>query len=203
MVRKRHTKPTTERILEKTLQFIDEQDGFQKLHLRKIARLAECAPTTIYRHFHNRENLTWAALACILHRWEQYTRERVPLDVEPEMSFTRFVASQIDFAWEHSGWYQFLWLKPLSGMPPVVVMEHVQNLYASFLGLLITWSGNRLDQPDAQQVGDILYGYLHGKICHLIHGRTVLPDKETIQAAILAKMSTLFTLLVNSYSQEP
>ena len=138
MLRKLHPNPTSERLIEITVNLIDENGGLQGVNLRKIAKLAGCAHTNVYNYFQNFEGLLWAALERILKRWLQYTEEQEQgsPDLEPDTFLARAIASQLDFALEHSGWYRFIWLEPLSGSPPPEVMEILRYHVCGFHILL-------------------------------------------------------------------
>ena len=198
MLRKLEPNPTSERLIEITLQLIDENDGLRGVNLRQIARLAGCAHTNVYNYFQNFEGLLWAALERVLKRWVQYTEERKQgsPDLEPETFLANFTASQIDFALEHSGWYRFIWLEPLSGSPPPQVMEVLQNMQADFLEILSTLSGNTLDHEYMDRVATIIHGYLHGEICKVINGRA--SRREKYRSNIITNTQTLLKLLTSA-----
>ena len=198
MLRKLHPNPTSERLIEITVNLIDENGGLQGVNLRKIAKLAGCAHTNVYNYFQNFEGLLWAALERILERWLQYTEEQEQgsPDLEPDTFLARVIASQLDFALEHSGWYRFIWLEPLSGSPPPEVMEILQKMQINFIDMLKSLSIGTHDHEHMERVSTIIHGYLHGEICKVINGRA--SRREKYRSNIIVNTQTLLKLLTSA-----
>jgi AcrR family transcriptional regulator len=198
MLRKLHPNPTSERLIEITVNLIDENGGLQGVNLRKIAKLAGCAHTNVYNYFQNFEGLLWAALERVLERWLQYTeeREQTTPDLEPDTFLANVIASQIDFALEHSGWYRFIWLESLSGSPPPEVIEILQKMQINFINMLKTLSIDTPDHEYMERVSTIIHGYLHGEICKVINERA--SRREKYRSNIIVNTQTLLKLLTSA-----
>lgn len=187
---------TAERLLDVTLDLIDERGSSRGVNLREIAKRAGCAHTNAYNYFYNLEELFWYALARLLKRMELYMVEKVGLVYDSDQYFENFILSQIDFSFEHPGWYRFIWLEHISGSPPRVVMRYWEKITADFVLVIFALSRKRLTQKQCETVAQIIRGYIHGEICSMLSGKMYHGDRDRIQAKIIVNAQTLLKALI-------
>jgi AcrR family transcriptional regulator len=190
---------TAERLLDVTLELIDKRGSSRGVNLREIAKRAGCAHTNAYNYFYNLEELFWYALARLLKRMEKYMVEKVGLVYDSNQYFEKFILGQIDFAFEHPGWYRFIWLEHISGSPPRVVMQYWEKLQADFILVIFALSKKRLSQAQSESVAEIIRGYIHGEICSLLSGKNYRSDREHIQSRIIKNAETMLEALISFY----
>jgi len=187
--------PTAERLLEVTLELIDERGSSRGVNLRQIAKRAGCAHTNAYNYFTSLQELFWYALARLLKRMEKYMVEKVGLVYDSNQYFERFILSEIDFAFEHPGWYRFIWLENISGSPPRLVMRYWEKIQADFMLVIFALSRKRLSQKQCETVARIIRGYIHGEVCSLLSGKKH-GGRSHEQAAIISNAQTLLQALI-------
>ncbi len=187
---------TAERLLDVTLELIDERGSSRGVNLRQIAKKAGCAHTNAYNYFTSLQELFWYALARLLKRMERYMVEKVGLVYDSDQYFERFIKSEIDFAFEHPGWYRFIWLEHISGSPPRVVMRYWEKIQADFVLVIFALSRKKLSQKQCESVARIIRGYIHGEICSMLSGKKYQGDRIHEQAAIISNAQTLLKALI-------
>src|SRR5579862_9068949 len=82
-------KAVTERIL-RSAGTLFSRHGYQRTSTRDIARLADVSEVTIYRHFENKEDIFWSAIAAslwsILPRMNSLAAKLTLLEPEPALA---------------------------------------------------------------------------------------------------------------------
>jgi AcrR family transcriptional regulator len=184
-----------ERLLDCTLDLIDERGSSRGVNLREIAKRAGCAHTNAYNYFYNLEELFWYALARLLKRMERYMVEKVGIVYDSDQYFEKFILSQIDFAFEHPGWYRFIWLEHISGSPPRVVTRYWEKISADFVLVIFALSRKKLSQQQSECVAQIIRGYIHGEICSMLSGKMHQGERDRMQSKIIENAQTLLKAL--------
>ena len=187
---------TAERLLDVALELIHERGSSRGVNLRQIAKRAGCAHTNAYNYFTSLQELFWYALARLLKRMERYMVEKVGLVYDSDQYFERFIRSEIDFAFEHPGWYRFIWLEHISGSPPRVVMRYWEKIQADFVLVIFVLSRKRLSQKQCESVARIIRGYIHGEVCSLLSGKKSRGNRAREQASIISNAQTLLHALI-------
>jgi AcrR family transcriptional regulator len=187
---------TAERLIDVTLDLIDERGSSRGVNLREIAKRAGCAHTNAYNYFNSLEELFWYALAWLLKRMERYMVEKVGLVYDSDQYFEKFILSQIDFAFEHPGWYRFIWLEHISGSPPRVVMRYWEKIQADFVLVIFALSRKKLSQTQCVSVAQIIRGYIHGEVCSMLSGKKYKGERVQLQRNIIENAQTLLQALI-------
>lgn len=177
------------RLVNVTVEMIEENDGLQGVNLRQIAKRANCAHTNIYNYYQDFEDLLWDVFARIEELWEAEWMPYLQPDLQVEKFIERFARAQIEFALTHPGWYRCLWLEPLSRKPPQHMMDARRQRRDEMARVLIAnYPG--MDVERGNNLFMILFGYVHGSISLLVNGRIYRASadeykEKTIQNTIL------------------
>jgi len=196
MLRKLEQNSTSERLIDAALKLIDASNGIQQVNLREVARLARCAHTNVYNYFQNFDDLLWEVFARLLELWERYVQEHCQADLPPDRILIDFIAAQIQFALDHPGWYRCIWLEPLFRNSPSHILDKFLLLRDQFIQVLMYSSGNRMKAEQIELIENVMHGYLHGEICHLISGRMLVPDTQAYKTMILTNAQAVFGALL-------
>ena len=186
-------KPTAEKLIDITLDLIDQHGGARGVNLREVARRAGCAHTNVYNYFPSLEALLGAALKSLLQRLITFTQSQMAADkVRDRAGFARFLNAQIDFAVQHPGWYAFIWLDPLEGFQvDEEAMQTFRFMSSRFAGIITTLAGPSLTPAQAERASNLLHSYLHGEICKLLNDRYLDHTPEQYRQQILTGCSSL------------
>jgi AcrR family transcriptional regulator len=171
MQKKLERNEMTRRLIDATLQLIEENGGLNNVNLRQIARRANCAHTNIYNYYQNFEGLLWDVIARIGELWLEICTVNFRPGMPIEELVCQFAEIQFDFAIAHPGWYRCLWSEPLSGKPPMEIIEERRKQRYSISLYITQASLGMIDKDQADRLFVILFSYLHGAISMLIDGR--------------------------------
>ena len=180
--------PTAGRLIDCTLDLIDESGGCRGVNLRQVAQRAGCAHTNVYNYHGSLEDLLWAALDAAAARLAQLTEARLKNAGRDRLR--EFLEAQMDFALAHPGWFRLIWLEPLAGTIPKSVLDRLMKMRASWIGLLAGCPPDELEPAVADRFDTIVHGYFHGELCKLISGRTA-NGEETSRARIIENVKLL------------
>lgn len=185
-------------ILETALRLIDENDGIKNVTLRDIAKKIGCAHTNLYNYFDSLDEIFWEALAKVLIMEMDY----VPIDLksegDKEEKLYSCLNSLVDFSMEHPGWYKLVWLETLRGNPSPRVNEILRKPGTKLVETIIQVNNNKLSKENANLIGDILHGYLHGELCKWINNRSFLNSREETKIKILSNLKYLYKLMLHN-----
>jgi AcrR family transcriptional regulator len=168
--KKLDTNAMSERIVQVTLDLIEENGGLQGVNLRQIAHRAECAHTNIYNYFADFDDLLWEVYFRISSRmWQDYS-----LGLEDDLSLAdvvrRVCIPQIDFAIEHPGLYRCVWIEPLSSQPPARLLD-IRREMRDVVALKIRQACPGLTLDQANEIFSVMFSYTHGALSLLVNGR--------------------------------
>ena len=165
------------KLISSAMNLLEKQEGLRGVTLRDIAKNAGCAHTNVYNYFSNYPELIWAVFLEILQKLVADTEIYLHTPSSPRQNFNVFIASQVDFALAHPGWYRLLWLEKLPEDPPPEIMNFMRNLNRIFLEQIQQRLGKNVGKPKLQWIGDLVHGFLHGQICKMISSRTLKTQK--------------------------
>lgn len=183
-------------VIETALQLIDEKGGIKDVNLREIAKTLGCAHTNLYNYFSSLDEIFWEALGQALLHMMKYSEDHSVQNLESKDEFYLFLTNYIEFSLDHPGWYRLIWLEPIGGSPSEKVMMIMQKPSEDFIQEIIHVSNNELSLEEADTIGDILHGYLHGELCKYINKRSVMNDKNEIIRKMLINLKFLINTLM-------
>ena len=194
MSKRRTTGPTAERYIEVTLDLIAESGGSTGINQREISRRLGCAHTNVYNYFANREDLMWAALRRALRLYAEAMTDGLDDSLSGHAWFRRLVGNLFDWSIANPGLHRFISSDPLDPEQlPNDIIDAVIDMKRLIVNSMAVLAGERLNTADAENVVDIMLGYLDGETFNLINGR-VLPG-EDVAGRVLDNLERLFTLL--------
>jgi AcrR family transcriptional regulator len=187
-----------EKLIQTTLDLIDQQGGLHGVNLRQIAFRAGCAHTNIYNYYQDFEDLLWDVIMHIGELWMEYSEKNFTDNLTLEEASDLFASVQFDLAEAHPGWYRCLWQESLSGNLPEKVMESRRESRDAITRIFIRVSKNRLDQAHANRLFQIIFTFIHGSISLMINGRIVRTTEKAYRAQVLDNVQ----FIVNSFLTE-
>lgn len=189
-------KLSEERILQATLELIDEKGSSTGVNFRGIARRLECAHTSIYNFYSSYMDLQLAALNEI--------RKRMLIDViknigdqKEEYNFMNYIAAVIDFNMEHKGWYRFLWMDSHSWKMDDV-LKPKERPDRMFVKELIELNKGRLDERRAERIHGIMHAYYHGELMKFMNGRSSIEDEENVKSVIMDNLKFIYRAMIDN-----
>lgn len=189
-----------DRILEQTLDLIDEKGGVSGTNFREIARRLGCAHTSLYNFYGSFSDLLMAALNEIRSRMGAYAATNMKEQNQP-YGFLGYVGAVIDFNLEHMGWYRFLWMDSHPWEMEAVVSKE-DRPDRMFSKELMALSGGTLDEPGALRLQGILHGYYHGELMKYINGRSAIESKEDLKETIMENLKNMCDVLMQAWGSE-
>lgn len=186
-----------DRILEQTLELMDEKGGASGTNFREIARRLGCAHTSLYNFYGSFSELQMAALNEIRKRMGAYAASHMEKQNQP-YGFLGYVGAVIDFNLEHMGWYRFLWMDshPWEMEAVVSKSERPDRMFAKEL---MTLSGGTLDETGALRLHGVLHGYYHGELMKYINSRSAIESKEDLKETIMENLKSVCDVLMQAW----
>jgi AcrR family transcriptional regulator len=191
-----------EKLINATLDLIEQQNGLHGVNLRQIAERAGCAHTNIYNYYQNFEDLLWDAIIRIGEIWSEFNADKYRDLTSLEEVVGQFANIQIDLAWERPGWYRCLWQEPLSGNLPEKVLEARRSQRSQLTQAFVKVSQNRLDQPRADRLFLLVFTFIHGSISLMINGRVVQSKQSAFKAQVLENVRFIINAFMKESGQE-
>jgi AcrR family transcriptional regulator len=184
------------RYVDAALEHIDKEGGVGGLNLRKLSRDIDCAHTNAYNYFGSSDELVWHSLVGALARLIQHTREAMRLaGTDQGARLQAFVASQVEFAMAHPGWYRLIWLDPLPGKPPAELVPALFEPRVEFAQIIADLAPSALVTEEARHAADILHNYIHGALCKLVAQRDPSGPPSAPTDGIVADARLLLNVL--------
>jgi AcrR family transcriptional regulator len=174
------------------------------VNLRELSRELGYAHTNAYNYFGGLEDLLGRALVAALER--QYEAARRALDgagADPRRRMSRLVASQVDFALAHPGWYRFVWFEPLAAPPPpraVEIMLAAGEELARTFGAL---SRGALAPAAARRAAEDFHTWLHGALAKALFARVRSADPARVRRSLEAGARRMLRALVPRAGRSP
>ena len=88
------------------------QSPAEKLSLRKLASHVGVAPTAVYNHFADKDALTTAVKARLLHHFADYLDSHCDPDESPETNLSRLSKAYFRYSIEHQQFFQIIFQQP-------------------------------------------------------------------------------------------
>ncbi len=185
------------RYVEQALLLIDREGGSRGLALREVSRELGFAHTNAYNYFDRLEDLLAQCLVAVLERQLAFTSAAMN---SPRLSahgrLERLVVSQLDFALEHRGWYQFVWLEPLRAEPPPRAMSVMAEAGEALAGLFEALAEGQLSKAKARLAAEDFHHWLHGALAKLLTGRAAPEPPDEVRKRLLAGTRRIVRALV-------
>ncbi len=192
-----HINPMTDNFIRTTLQLIDQKQGSKGVNLRMVAKEIGCAHTNVYNYFDSFEQLLWEAYFEILKQWVEWTKHEIGTDIAAEGVLDQFIASQIDFALDHPGWYRFIWMEKMAGHPPTEIRNFLMFMQDNFIRRIAAYYSSSIPRNKLESVSDIVHSYLHGEIMKMISGRTGMnEEKGNLKSKIIKNIGSILEKMV-------
>ncbi|WP_297428049.1 TetR/AcrR family transcriptional regulator [Clostridium sp.] len=185
-----------ELIIETTLALIEENDGMRDVNLRGIAKRIGCNHTNLYNYFDGLDEIFWESLGQAIRNMVEYSDSNLDKTDDLEEKLYLLLANMIDFSFQHVSWYRLMWLDNIKGEPSSEVFEVIKNAGEKFNEKILKACSNRINKKRAEEVGDILFGYLNGEICKWISHRGFEDSEEKVKTKILLNLKHLYKLLI-------
>jgi AcrR family transcriptional regulator len=202
MQKKLEQNEMSKRLVDAALKIIEEKGSLHGVNLRQIAREAGCAHTNVYNYYQDFEALLWDVFKRIGELAIEYNTRHVQTGLSLDETVLQVFSAQIDFAYDHPGWYRCLWLEPLSGKPPQEMLDGRRKQREGMAALISQAGQQTLDVQQADNVFVILFNYVHGAICLMINGRIYRSDLTTYKAQTLKNVQTLLKVLSGGHENE-
>ena len=190
----------SKKLVDVTVQLIEEQGGLQGVNLRQIAKRANCAHTNIYNYYQDFEDLLWDVFARIETLWAEAAIPQINAGLPIDELVERVTRIQIEFAVAHPGWYRCLWSEPLSRKPSQAVRDARRQSRDEMVRFILQ-SYPDMEPARGNNLFMILFGYVHGSISLLINGRIYRSSLEEYQEKIV--QNTLLLLCTLKHNNEP
>lgn len=205
MVMKRTTNAScrmVDRYLEQVLILIDRAGGSQGINLREVSRSLGYSHTNAYNYFKDLEDLRWKALEVAIERQLRHTKQvMTPMPSDRDMALNMLIGNQFDFAFEHPGWYRFIWLEALPGLPPDPVILAITHAGLEFIGMVASCATRKLSEERAMEMGGLFHTFLHGALCKVIAGRVHSDRVDEIRNKFIDDARKIFVLLDHEFSR--
>lgn len=184
-----------EKIVEVTLNLIDEKGSSKDVNFREIARNLGCAHTSLYNFFDSYNDILLAAIKSIVERMRTEVIEKAKT-VDEEYFIFKYLSSAFDFSVEHKGWYRFLWLDNFDRKPDEVLSSYKrpEKLFASELFKL---ANGKITIEEAERYQNILHSYFHGEILKYLSGRSSVVNEEFLKASIMFNSKLVLRCLLS------
>lgn len=193
---------TVDRYLEQVLVLIDRAGGSQGINMREVSRSLGYAHTNAYNYFKNLEDLRWKALEVTIERQLQHTKQAMtPTPSDQDMALKMPIGKQFDFAFEHPGWYRFIWLEALPGHPPDPVILAITRAGLEFIGMVASCATRKFSEDRAMEMGDLFHIFLHGALCKVIARRVHSDCMDETRNKFIGDARRIFVLLDNEFSR--
>ncbi|MGM0508920.1 MAG: TetR/AcrR family transcriptional regulator [Fusobacteriota bacterium] len=191
-------KDTKTKILEVTLEIIDETQDIREVSLRKIARRLDIAHTSIYNYFDSLNDLYLKCVDVAIIKGGEYVKSKMDNSSQPLYTFFE---AQFDFAIMHPGWYKFIWIANIAGKENKVYRTNIEEPRRIFVDVVFR-PDDKLSEDSKYHLVDILHGYFHGDIVKYITGRLHIDDGDEAKKHILDNTMELYNMLYNKLSKE-
>ncbi|EKQ55504.1 MULTISPECIES: TetR/AcrR family transcriptional regulator [unclassified Clostridium] len=185
-----------ELIIETTLVLIEENDGMRDVNLRGIAKRIGCNHTNLYNYFNSLDEIFWESLGQAISNMVEYSDSNLDKTDDLEEKLYLLLANMIDFSFQHASWYRLIWLDNIKGEPSSEVFEVIKNAGEKFNEKILKACSNRINKKRAEEISDILFGYLNGEICKWISHRGFEDSAEKVKTKILLNLKRLYKLLI-------
>jgi AcrR family transcriptional regulator len=191
-----------QRLVDITLQLIEQNNGCRGVNLRQIAARAHCAHTNVYNYFDSLEALFWAALDLALERLINHTLTQLQSPAGKSAPLRHFLRSQLDYSIAHPAHYRLFWLEPLSGKPSPQVMKRLEEMRVFWSHLIATdiIANSKIVLTDADLIwaGQIIHGYFHGELCKLVSRREFITTSIDVRERIVGNTLALVKMIGQS-----
>lgn len=186
----------TDQYVTEALRQIDLAGDLHGLTLREVSRRLGCAHTNAYNYFEDLPALLWRARAAALERQIEAASTPLQRRRSPRAAFEACVASQVDFALQHPGWYRAIWLDRLEGPPPADVVRLLERATEVILELVSLLAPGELPPARAREVAEVFHTYLHGALCKAIAGRVASAAPADLRRSIVSTARRVLLLLL-------
>lgn len=185
-----------ERLVDATIEAIEQDRGSTALSLRSIAQAAGCSHVNVYHYAAGLTGLRWLAYGRAMLALSSFREATKPLEGE-NFGQTQCRA-MLGFAMEHEGLHRLLWLDPIEGEPTGPALEAIVRAQASYRahGLeAMERELGRPPRPGEEEAMQSLFIYMHGEAALLVNGRSGA-DRRAVAEAACARAGRLWDALL-------
>lgn len=176
------TEVTRDRILDAACTLYLEK-GLQGLSLREVARQVGISATAIYRHFMNKEDLVIHVVDKGFRIFGSYL-QRALEEKTPEERLNKSGWSYVEFALDHPGYYNLIFVAPQVWETPALP-EHVRQRSAATFQMLVDRVQECLDSgwqlrvaADSVEVARGIWALTHGLVSLYLAGKLGEDEKQ-------------------------
>ncbi|PLX32077.1 MAG: hypothetical protein C0604_05875 [Clostridiales bacterium] len=189
-----------QKILQATLELIDEKGSSTGVNFRGIARRLGCAHTSIYNLYNSYSDLQLEALYEVRKRMLCYVMNNIA-DQNQEFDFLNYIAAVIDFNMKHRGWYKFLWMDSHTWKMEDVVKPN-ERPDRMFVKELMELSGGVLNEKKAERVHGIMHAYYHGELMKFMNGRSPIVHENDVKKIIMENLNFMYKSMTETIRGE-
>lgn len=165
------------------------KDGFGKMSMRKIAKLAGVSATSIYLHFQNKDELLLALIESSIAKLALALEENLTDSDDSIMKLEKMAQSFVDFALENPQEYEIIYMVRPEEMPrfPKEKFQQIRRIYELLAGIISEGKHTgALNVDDPLMSAYMIWAQLHGVASVIISRRldTRIPDKEFVSQAV-------------------
>jgi len=189
-----------QRILQATLELIDENGSSTGVNFRGIARRLGCAHTSIYNFYNSYSELQLEALNEVRKRIRSYAMKNIG-DQNQEFDFLNYIASVIDFNIKHKGWYRFLWMDSHSWKMEDVIKPN-ERPDRMFVKELMELSDGVLNEKEAGRVHGMMHAYYHGELMKFMNDRSPIVYENDVKKTIMENLNLMHKSMIGTIRGE-
>lgn len=169
-----------ERILKASLELY-LKEGIESLSMRRIARKLGVAPSSLYKHYENKDALVWAIITEGYSVFASYL-ERALAEPTPEAQLSRVISEYLAFAIEQPKHYEAIFLNPHQYFQSPTMPETARASARATFQILETivqgcLGAGLLKPGNATSIAYTIWTHAHGAIALYFTG--IAPQDQT------------------------
>ncbi|MFN3385928.1 MAG: TetR/AcrR family transcriptional regulator [Candidatus Thermochlorobacter sp.] len=162
-----------ERILKVSLELY-LKEGIESLSMRRIARKLGVVPSSLYKHYENKDALVWAIIMEGYSVFASYL-QRALTEPTPEAKLHRIISEYLSFAIEQPKYYEVIFLNPhqyfQSSTIPESVRAHSRTTFQILENVVQICLDAGLFKPgDATGIAYTIWTHAHGAVALRLTG---------------------------------
>lgn len=170
-------KLSKEKIINKTLELIVENNSSQALNIRQIARSLNCSHANIYNYYSGIEELRWDCLGEALIRMLEIVEKDLE-NCSSDKKFASFLHTWIKYGINNTGLYRLIWFDEFKGDIPENIKKIISIPMQELCNFLIEEFPHLSNNTNIKKIAHRIICYTHGEIAVFINQRSDVADKN-------------------------